>query len=190
MSGHYDVDQAVWVTAHHTHFAQPGWHYLLHGRGVAPLVGGGSLVSLTDATHLTLIVEAVSHNLTACVNEGAPPGTAVTQRVTLRLLGQWAGVKALHAFRSDLSVGSATLMRYEGQVAVVGGMLSFVLDADALWTLSTLNSTRGSHPPPPPPAPFPASYSDTFDAIPTSPTNPAPPRSSKPTTAAESCGSQ
>ena len=165
-SGHYDVDQAIWVTAHHTHFAQPGWHYLPHGHGVSELVGGGSLVSLTDGQQLTLILEAVSHNLTACINDGSAPGTAITQTVHLRLRGQWGQLQSLHAFRSDLRAGSEALMQYEGEVKVVGGVVSFLLQADTLWTLSTLNTTKGSHPPSPPPSPFPSSYSDTFDSTP------------------------
>ncbi len=43
-SGHYEVQPALWATAHTTQFAQPGWKYLDGGCGL--LAGGGSYVTL------------------------------------------------------------------------------------------------------------------------------------------------
>jgi galactosylceramidase len=44
-SGHYEVKSPIWASAHHTQFAQPGWHYLARGSGVGVLVGGGTVVT-------------------------------------------------------------------------------------------------------------------------------------------------
>ena len=40
-SGHYDVQSTIWVTAHTTQFAQPGWHYIDEACGY--LAGKGKL---------------------------------------------------------------------------------------------------------------------------------------------------
>jgi hypothetical protein len=47
-SGHYDVKSPIWITAHTTQFAQPGWRYLDSGSGALP--GGGSVVTLRSTT--------------------------------------------------------------------------------------------------------------------------------------------
>ncbi|MGH9615985.1 MAG: hypothetical protein ACRD28_04520, partial [Acidobacteriaceae bacterium] len=43
-SGHYNVQSAIWVTAHTTQFAKPGWQYL--DRSCGHLLQGGSYVAL------------------------------------------------------------------------------------------------------------------------------------------------
>ena len=164
-SGHYDVDQALWTTAHTTHFAQPGWHYLRHGSGVGVLDGGGTYVSFTDGLgNLTIVVEAMAHEVTRCVNEAAPPGTATTQNVTFVLGGALRGIAALHAFRSTFNPSlPITQFEYVGAAAVKEGALSFTLLVDSMWTFSTLNSSKGAHAASPPEAAFPLPYADTFD---------------------------
>src|SRR2546422_390370 len=42
-SGRYEVPPTVWITAHTTQFAQPGWKYLDRA---CVLIDGGSMVSL------------------------------------------------------------------------------------------------------------------------------------------------
>ena len=46
-SGHYEVQPAVWATAHTTQFAQPGWKYL---DGACGMIGRGSYVALKCPT--------------------------------------------------------------------------------------------------------------------------------------------
>ena len=43
-SGHYELQPALWVTAHTTQFARPGWKYLDSGCLLLP--GAGSVVAL------------------------------------------------------------------------------------------------------------------------------------------------
>jgi hypothetical protein len=47
-SGHYDVDDSIWVDAHTTQFAQPGWRYLDGASGY--LDSGASHVALRSPT--------------------------------------------------------------------------------------------------------------------------------------------
>ncbi|TSD63836.1 hypothetical protein FFF34_014805 [Inquilinus sp. KBS0705] len=59
-SGHFDVQPAIWATAHLTQFAEPGWHYL-EGQGNGYLSGKGSYAALTspDNKELSIILETV-----------------------------------------------------------------------------------------------------------------------------------
>ena len=44
-SGFYEVQPALWATAHTTQFTRPGWVYL-DGSACSQLPGGGSCVTL------------------------------------------------------------------------------------------------------------------------------------------------
>uniref|UniRef100_F7FSR3 Galactocerebrosidase n=1 Tax=Monodelphis domestica TaxID=13616 RepID=F7FSR3_MONDO len=56
-SGHYSVEAPIWITAHTTQFAEPGWRYL---KTVGLLKNGGSYVALTDGLgNLTIIIETM-----------------------------------------------------------------------------------------------------------------------------------
>ena len=63
-SGHYDVMSPLWSAAHVAQFAWPGWVYLPQQRtnggsgGAGELPGGGTFVTLVDATGLSERVEA------------------------------------------------------------------------------------------------------------------------------------
>lgn len=58
-SGYYEVNSPIWATAHHTQFIKPGWFFLKHSNGVGNLTGGGTYVSLTDGTDLTIVIETL-----------------------------------------------------------------------------------------------------------------------------------
>ncbi len=59
-SGAFEVQPALWATAHTTQFAEPGWSYL-DGEACGMLTGGGSYVTLVSTNHLdySVIVETV-----------------------------------------------------------------------------------------------------------------------------------
>ena len=166
-SGYYEVDQVIWATAHTTHHVALDWHYLAHGAGVGELTGGGTYVALTDgAGQLTIVVEAITHEQSQCINDGyAPGGTAVPQNVTFTLAGSFQSLPYLHLFYSSFDPTQPIVMyEYRGTLKPVNGTVSFTLLPDTLYTFSTLNSTKGVHPAPPAAAPFPARYNDSFDA--------------------------
>jgi hypothetical protein len=58
-SGYYEPSLSVWVVAHTTQFAQPGWRYLDPACGY--LEGGGSIVTLRDPAtgHYSVVIETV-----------------------------------------------------------------------------------------------------------------------------------
>ena len=169
-SGWWDVSSVFWVTAHHTQFTRYGWHYLGHGSGVGQLEQGGTYVSLTDgAGNLTIIVEAVTANASRCQYSSAPVDTITQQTVTLALGSGFDSIRSLYVFYSSLNDSVARWFEYGGQVKVVNGAVTLTVSPNDLFTLSTVNGTKGApgHPIPAP-QPFPLPYAASFDDRPVS----------------------
>ena len=166
-SGHYDVDQVIWATAHHTQFTESGWRYLRHGNGVGQLQNGGTYVSLTDPTsrELTIIVESMSRDVSGCVHEDAPPGNVTTQQVTFTLGGSFTNIKQLNVFFSTFHrQAQPTWFQYVKTMTIVNNQFTITLNPDELYTFSTVNGTKGSFAQAPPVnTPFPSTYADDFD---------------------------
>src|SRR2546430_2118432 len=85
-SGHYQVSPAIWVTAHTTQFAQPGWKYL---DGACVRIEGGSVVALKSpgGEDYTLVIETT---------DAADP-----QTLSFRVEGD-LGRKPLHVWRTNV----------------------------------------------------------------------------------------
>ena len=58
-SGHYEVQGAIWATAHTTQFAQPGWQYLDSGSGYLPEKGSYVALRSTDRWSWSVILETI-----------------------------------------------------------------------------------------------------------------------------------
>ncbi|XP_071793067.1 galactocerebrosidase-like isoform X3 [Asterias amurensis] len=169
-SGYYDVTDTIWITAHTTQFSQPGWMYLRHGAGVQHLDKGGSFVSLTDGTNLTIIVETMTHDHSLCVRPYLPPYDVAAQNVTFNLQGSFVKISTLNVWSSKL--------RFDGQqpssmfvknkpIKVVKGSFTFTIGPDEIYTFTTsVMGRKGSYQAPPPSKPFPLPYSDNFDNYP------------------------
>ena len=165
-SGWYEIGSVFWVTAHHTQFTNYGWHYLAHGNGVGNLASGGTYVSLTDGMgNLTIIIEAMSANVSHCQYSSGPNTPVTTQDVTLQLGSGFEGVKSLNVFYSSMDPQTPTWFVYKGPLQVVNGAVTLTVQPNELYTLSTLNGTKSSFPSPPPAkTPFPLPYTDSFDS--------------------------
>jgi len=76
-SGNYNVEPAIWATAHTTQFAQPGWQYIDSACGF--LSGSGSCVTLKSGSDYSVIIETIgagsSQPLTFNVTNGLSTGT-------------------------------------------------------------------------------------------------------------------
>ncbi len=86
-SGHYEVQPAIWVIAHTTQFAKPGWHYI--DSACALLAGGGSFVTLRnpETGDYSIIIETFDANC--------------PQTVSFMLEGNLSD-KPVHIWRSNL----------------------------------------------------------------------------------------
>ena len=165
-SGFYELGQVFWATAHTTQFTSIGWRYLAHGAGVGVLDGGGSYVSLTDSQgNLTIVVETMSFENSGCVHENAPRNPVTLQNVTFQLEDGFAQLKSLHVFYSAFDNSTTDYFRYLGSMPVTNGSIQLQVAPNVLYTLSTLNGTKGSFDEPPPARKaFPFPYADDFNS--------------------------
>ena len=123
-SGNYEVQPAIWATAHTTQFAQPGWKYIDSGCGV--LRKGGSFVALKapdGSGNYSIIIETVDAPyqdwLSVCP-------------VTFKLSGGLS-TGTVHVWRTKESRHFEKLADIEPK----DGTVSIVLDGQAIYTLTT-----------------------------------------------------
>lgn len=146
-SGHYDVQGAIWATAHTTQFAQPGWQYLDSASGSLP--GGGTYVSLrsSDKSGWSVVLETIA--------------ARHPQRVSFRITGGLAA-RRVHIWETN----SRRTFERVADVVPVNGAFAFTFDSDSLYSLTTTTGQGKGTAQPPPAAPFPLPYTDDFDNAP------------------------
>jgi hypothetical protein len=108
-SGHYTVAPPIWASAHYTQATKYGWHFLPVGSGSGMLPLGGSYVSLvstggcggrssddampspqsdellggrSNAVDLTIVLQTMEHDMSACFKDTHPMFTVSPQNVT------------------------------------------------------------------------------------------------------------
>jgi len=146
-SGHYEVQPALWATAHTTQFAQPGWKYLDGGCGL--LAGGGSYVTL-KAPHgadYSIIVETMD--------------AKTNQEVVFQRMGGLSPVP-LHVWRTD----EERWFERQPDLAFQDGAATVILRPGSIYSLTTTTgqekgAARGTAA-----AGFPLPYVEDFDAYP------------------------
>jgi hypothetical protein len=143
-SGHYEVQPAIWVTAHTTQFSQPGWHYMDGACGY--LAGQGSYVSLRSPTSgdYSVIIETID--------------AKERQRVSFYIAGGLSEAVA-HVWRT--SANSA--FEHIGEVTPQNGSFRLTLDPDSVYSLTTTTGQGKVTATPPPAVPFPFPYTESFD---------------------------
>ncbi|KAM7404121.1 hypothetical protein PAMA_004511 [Pampus argenteus] len=163
-SGNYVVESPIWITAHTTQFAQPGWTYL---QTVGHLAQGGSYVALTDGKgNLTVVIETMTHSHSVCIRPPLPPFNVTSQNATFQLKGSFASIKELQVWRSQFNFKTKKPSFFEKltPVKLSDGSFSLNLAEDEVYTLTTITTgQKGSYPDPPPSARFPKVYKDDFN---------------------------
>jgi hypothetical protein len=143
-SGHYEVQGAIWATAHTTQFASPGWQYLDSASGRMP--GVGSYVSLRSPNHRdwSVVLETI---------EASQP-----QRLAFHLGGGLA-TSQVHVWETN----DTRTFEHVADVAVKGGVFSYTFEPGSLYSLTTtVGQGKGSAVPPSTQA-FPFPYVDDFE---------------------------
>jgi hypothetical protein len=146
-SGHYDVQGAIWATAHTTQFAQPGWQYLDAASGYLP--ESGSYVSLrsADGRNWSVILETI--------------GAKKMQPVSFRLTGGLATTE-VHIWETN----QTHTFDHVADVVPTDGKFDYIFDPDSLYSLTTTTGQGKGTAVPPPAAPFPMPYADDFEQTP------------------------
>jgi hypothetical protein len=143
-SGHYEVEPALWATAHTTQFAAPGWQYL--DGACALLPAGGSVVALKapDRADYSLVIETTD--------------AKTPQELTLEVLG---GLPAplLHVWRST----AAEQFEKLPDLSALENRYTFALPTGCIFSVTTTIGQQKAVPTPPPDQPFPLPYLETFE---------------------------
>lgn len=142
-SGHYVVEPAIWVTAHTTQFAEPGWQYL--DRACVE-IDGGSVVAMRSPTgdDYSLVIETMDAK--------AP------QELRFDLTGLPA--KALSVWRSN---EREQFVRIAGLPANPS-TIQLQVEPGSLYTVTTTSGQRKGGHASPPSRPFPQSYAEDFES--------------------------
>ena len=168
-SGFYQIGQVLWAAAHWGQFTTPGWFFLEHGKGVGLLDNGGSYVALTDPTgqQLTMVVETMERDNSQCRFSSSINYNTTEQTATFQLDSSFAHVTQLFVFFSNLStIAVDQAFVYQGIISLNNGTFTLQLPVGVLYTLSTINGTKGAYKAPSASSLFPLPYQDDFDRYP------------------------
>jgi hypothetical protein len=143
-SGYYDVQSAIWVTAHTTQFAEPGWQYIDSACGRLP--GKGTFVTLKspNSGDYSVIVETM--------------GATQSQPVDFRISGNLSE-ETVHVWETN----ATKTFEHIGDLNPRARRFRLVLDPDSLYSLTTTTGQGKGTVAPPPSRPFPFPYEENFE---------------------------
>ncbi len=146
--GHYEVQPALWATAHTTQFAQPGWRYLDTGCGL--LENEGSYVTLRapgEGGDYSIIVETVD--------------AAVPQALTVHR-GRGLSDAPVHVWRSN----EASQFEQLQDITPAGGRFTVTLEPGSIYSLTTTTGQMKGRTEIPPFRPIPLPWREDFESTP------------------------
>ncbi len=146
-SGHYDVQGAIWATAHTTQFAQPGWHYLEKSCGELPVKGDYVTLKSPDSADWSVVLETI---------DATQP-----QRVNFTLQGRLSS-STVHIWETN----NRRTFEHVADLPVRGEAFSYTFEPDSLYSLTTTTGQAKGSAEPPAAAPFPLPYRDDFEKTP------------------------
>lgn len=144
-SGHYDVQSTIWVTAHTTQFAQPGWQYLDSSSGYLPDKGSYVTLRSTDKKNWSVVLETI--------------GAKQSQTVSFQLTGGLAD-REVHIWATN----SAHIFEQVATLQPANGKFEYTFEPESLYSLTTTTGQGKGIAQPPPAAPFPLPYADNFES--------------------------
>ena len=122
-SGHYNVQAAIWATAHTTQFVQPGWQYLDSSSGKLPINGSYVTLRSPDHKNWSAVIETV--------------GATTPQAVRFKIESGLA--------QSDVYVWQTNETHIFERVAVIhpaDGLFAYTFDPESLYSLDNYDWTR------------------------------------------------
>ena len=144
-SGSYDVQSTIWVTAHTTQFAHPGWQYLDSASGYLQEKGSYVALRSPDLRNWSVILETIHAKR--------------SQTVSFRITGGLA-TSEVHIWETN----QARTFEHVANVNPAHGSFEYTFDPDSLYSLTTTTGQGKGAAVPPPPSLFPLPYADDFES--------------------------
>jgi Glycosyl hydrolase family 59/Galactocerebrosidase, C-terminal lectin domain len=143
---HYQVQGAIWATAHTTQFAQPGWRYLKDASGQ---LSPGSYVALVapNGHDWSMVVETINSKQRASMT------VAVKGTLSRGTLHVW-------------ETNQKRTFEHIGDITPHDGSFTHTFDPDSLYTITTTVGQHRGTAAPPPDKPFPFPYHESFEKTP------------------------
>jgi hypothetical protein len=144
-SGHYDVQSTIWVTAHTTQFAQPGWQYMDSASGFLP-DEAGTYVALKSkqSNDWSIVLETIQAR--------AP------QQVQFQIQGGLS-TAAVHIWETN----SQKTFVHVADINPANNAFTYTFEPESLYSLTTTTGQGKGNAQPPPDKPFPMPYSENFE---------------------------
>jgi galactosylceramidase len=142
-SGHFDVQPGLWVAAHTTQFAQPGWTYLDSACQVLPGVGSVVALEAPNAHDYSIVIES---------SDASDP-----QTLTFKLQGPLS-TGNVHVWRT----GARQQFQRLEDVVLYDHAFQIRVEPRCVYSLTTTIGQRKGGAIPPPPAAFPLDYAEDF----------------------------
>jgi hypothetical protein len=146
-SGFYDVQGAIWATAHTTQFAQPGWQYLDSSSGYLPEQGDYVSLKSPNAKDWSVILETI--------------GATHPQRVDFKLVGALRE-GTVHVWETN----ARRTFEHVSDIPINGSSFSYTFDPDSLYSLTTTTGQSKGNATPPTQHSFPFPYHESFENLP------------------------
>ena len=148
-SGHYEVQPAIWATAHTTQFVQPGWQYIDSACGY--LKGKGSYVTLVSPSAAPKDYSVVIETIDA----------TQSQQMEFHLMGGLSP-GSVHVWRTN----AHSMFQHIADTTPRQGRFSLTLDPRSIYSLTTTQGQHKGNTTPPPAQPFPFPYAENFETTP------------------------
>ena len=144
-SGYYNVQGAIWATAHTTQFAQPGWKYLDSSSGRMPEQGSYVTLKSLNGKDWSIVLETID--------------AKQSQQVTFEIKGGLSP-KPVHIWETN----GQKMFEHVADVTPQNNKFQYKFDSDSLYSLTTTTGQGKGAAQPPAPSPFPNPYNETFES--------------------------
>ena len=148
-SGFYDIQPTIWVTAHTTQFAQPGWQYLDSSSGNLPEKGTYVTLRSPNGKDWSTVLETID--------------ATQAQQVTFTIKGGLAS-GPVHIWETN----ATRTFEHVADLTPAKGAFSFAFDPESIYSITTTTGQGKGNAQPPSPKPFPMPYSEDFESTPLS----------------------
>ena len=145
-SGNYEVQSTIWVTAHTTQFAQPGWQYLDSASGYLPEKGTYVSLKAPNQKDWSVVLETI---------DARKP-----QHVSFSVTGGLS-LGTVHVWQTNAN----RIFEHVAEVKPENGAFSFTFDPESIYSLTTTTGQAKGDAQPPASAPFPLPYNDDFESV-------------------------